>query len=221
MVLSSTVSFGLEYEVRRDGTAVLTSLGTCKDCCITVPQFHEGKTVVAVADGAFKSNSEILSIKLPASVTTIGKNAFAWCRNLELVVASGLIEIGAKAFVGCDSLTDLGLGKKLKRIGSKAFAYCPSLTSAYLPDSVYEMGNSVFEGCRNLDTVVLPSSLRIVENGTFYACTSLKHIEIPDNLKYIDEYAFAYCISLDEISISKKTVTNKDAFFESKIKVAC
>ena len=221
MLLSTTVSFGLEYEVRRDGTAVLTAIGSCTDTCITVPQFFEGKTVVAVADNAFKGNSDIISIKLPSSVSSIGKNAFAWCRRLETVIGGGLVEIGAKAFAGCDSLADLGLGKKLKRIGAKAFAYCPSLTSAYLPDSVYEMGAAVFEGCRNLDTVVLPSSLRIVENGTFYACTSLRRVEIPTTLKYIDEYAFAYCVSLDMIAISKQTVTNKNAFFESQIKIAC
>lgn len=220
MLLSSTVSFGLEYEIRRDGTAILTSIGSCKDACISVPQFVEGKTVVAVADNAFKGNLQIISVRLPLSVTYIGQNAFAWCRNLELVTGAGLVEIGAKAFVGCDSLADLGLGKKLRRIGAKAFAYCPALTSAYLPDSICEMGTSVFEGCRNLDTVVLPNSLRIVENGTFYACTSLRHVEIPSGLRYIDEYAFAYCTSLNDISVSKQTVTNKDAFFESKIKTA-
>ena len=221
MLLSTTVSFGLEYEVRRDGTAVLKSIGSCYDSCISVPQFFEGKTVVAVADNAFRGNSQIVSIKLPATVTVIGKSAFAWCRSLETVIGGGLLEIGAKAFVGCDNLTDLGLGKRLKRIGAKAFAYCPSLTSAYLPDSVCEMGVSVFEGCRNLDTVALPNSLRIVENGTFYACTNLKHVDIPCNLKYIDEYAFAYCVSLDMISLSKHTVTNKNAFFEAQTSVAC
>ena len=221
MLLSTTVSLGLEYEVRRDGTAVLMSIGSCADSCITVPQFFEGKTVVAVADNAFRGNCEIISIKLPSTVTVIGKNSFAWCRNLETVIGGGLLEIGAKAFIGCDSLSDLGLGKKVKKIGTKAFAYCISLTSAYLPDSICEMGVSVFEGCRNLDTVALPDSLRIVENGTFYACTSLKHVEMPRNLKYIDEYAFAYCVSLDEISLSKQTVTNNNAFFESQIRVAC
>lgn len=217
MLLSSVISLGLEYDVRQDGTAIVTSIGSCTDKDIVIPQFYEGKTVVAIAPDAFARQNEIVSIKLPVSVTVIGKNAFAWCRSLKVVIASGILDIGAKAFIGCDSLSDLALGKKLRRIGVKAFAYCPSLTSALLPNSICEMGVSAFEGCRNLNTVVLPENLKVVENGTFYACTSLKHVDIPESLKYIDEYAFAYCTSLDVIDISRRTVTNKNAFFESKI----
>jgi len=220
MLLSATISIGLEYDFCRDGTATVTSIGSCTDSHIVIPQFVEGKTVVAIADNAFAGKSEILSVKLPCSVTSIGKKAFAWCRGLELVIANGLLEIGDKAFMGCDCLSDLGLGKRIRKIGSKAFAYCPSLTSAHLPDSIREMGSSVFEGCQNLDTVVLPDCLKVLENGTFYACTNLKSVEFPVNLKYIDEYAFAYCISLGAISISKNTVTNKSAFFESDIRIA-
>ena len=221
MLLSTTISIGLDYELNQDGTAVVTGIGSCKDVNISIPQFIEGKTVVSVASDAFARQDQIVSIKLPSTVTHIGRNAFAWCRKLEYVVANGLIEIGAKAFMGCDSLSDLALGKKIKRIGAKAFAYCPALTSAYLPDSIREMGESVFEGCRNLDTVVLPDSLKVIENGTFYACTNLKNVEFPDDLKYIDEYAFAYCVSLDVIYISKNTVTNNGAFFETQTKIAC
>ena len=220
MLLSTTISLGLEYRFSQDGTATVISVGSCSDRNIIIPRFIEGKNVVAVAENAFAGQNQILSIKLPPSVTTIGKGAFAWCRNLELVMASGLIELGAKAFIGCDSLCDLGLGKRIKRIGSKAFAYCPSLTSAHLPDSIREMGSSVFEGCRNLDTVVLPQSLKILENGTFYACTNLKRVDLPSELKYIDEYAFAYCTALDYIVLSGKTVTNKSAFFEAHVKIA-
>ncbi len=218
MLLSTTISLGLEYELRQDGTAVVISIGSCKDNNIIIPQFIEGKTVTAVADDAFSNNNDIVSVKLPSSLISIGKNSFAWCRRLEIVIAGGLIEIGSKAFIGCDSLGDLALGKKIKKIGTKAFAYCPSLTSAVLPDSIREMGCSVFEGCRNLNYVVLPESLKVLENGTFYACTNLQYVDIPQNLKYIDEYAFAYCIALDTICISKNTVTNKTAFFEAQVK---
>ncbi len=220
MLLSTTISLGLEYDLCQDGTARVISIGSCKDVNIVVPQFIDGKTVVAISENAFSRQSDIVSVKLPSTVTSIGKNAFAWCRKLEVVFACGLIEVGDKAFIGCDNLSDLGLGRRIKKIGAKAFAYCPSLTSAYLPDSIREMGASVFAGCRNLSTVVLPESLKVLENGTFYACTSLKNVDIPENLKYIDEYAFAYCISLDDIYVSKNTVTNKSAFFESQIKIA-
>ena len=77
MLLSSVISLGLEYDVRQDGTAIVTSIGSCTDKDIVIPQFYEGKTVVAIAPDAFARQNEIVSIKLPVSVTVIGKNAFA------------------------------------------------------------------------------------------------------------------------------------------------
>jgi hypothetical protein len=219
--MNNRISNGLEYVFCKNGTALLSSIGSCTDVDIVVPEFVEGKTVTGVAEGAFARSSEIRSVVLPITVSAIGKNAFAWCHNLEFVSASGVVEIDDKAFIGCDSLSDLGLGSKIKRIGCKSFAHCHSLSSAHLPAGICEIGCSAFEGCRSLSFVSLPDSLRFLENGIFYACTSLRRITLPSSLEYIDEYAFAYCISLESINISAKTVVNRDAFFESSRRMAC
>ena len=149
-------SSGLEYRFGKNGTAIITSVGTCTDKHIIIPEFIDGKTVTEVDEKAFCSSDSILSITLPYTVSKIGKGAFAWCRKLEFIKASGVLEISDKAFMGCESLTDIYLGSRLKKIGKKAFAYCIELQSAELPNSVTEIGASAFEGCRNLLTASLP-----------------------------------------------------------------
>ena len=211
--MNNKISLGLEYDIVKNGAVIIRSIGSCEDKDIVIPEFIDGKTVVGIANGAF-ARSDIKSVALPYSLSVIGKNAFAFCAKLECISAFGVSEIGDRAFMGCDSLTDIGLSSKIKRIGDKCFAYCPSLTTAHLPDSISEMGRSVFEGCRNLIYASLPQGINIIESGTFYACQNLSRVVVPEHLEYIDEYAFAYCISLSDITISKATVVNRDAFFE-------
>ena len=207
-------SSGIEYRFGKNGTAAIVSIGTCTDKHIIIPEFVDGKTVTSVDDGAFECVDNVLSITLPHTVSHIGKKAFAWSRKLEFVRASGVVELGAKAFMGCESLTDITLGSKIKRIGKKAFAYCIELSCADLPSSIYEIGASAFEGCRALRCVTLPESLKIIEGGMFYACTNLSRVTVSNTVRYIDENAFAYCISLNEINVPRNAVINQNAFFE-------
>ncbi|MBR3878922.1 MAG: leucine-rich repeat protein [Clostridia bacterium] len=213
-------SSGIEYKFGKNGTASIVSIGSCTDKHIIIPEFFEGKTVTAVEDGAFSRAEGIVSITLPHTVSHIGKKAFAWSRRLEFVRASGVLEIGEKAFMGCEALTDITLGSKIKRIGKKAFAYCIELSSAELPSGISEIGASAFEGCRALGRVTLPESLRIIESGMFYACTSLSRVTLSNTVRYIDENAFAYCISLNDISIPRTAVINQNAFFECNRKAS-
>lgn len=210
----SKVSKGLEYSLLDGGVAVLAGIGYCENEHITVPSVVSGFPVVGVTEKAFCKALQVKSITLPASVKFIDSQAFAWCHELESVAFEGVLEIGERAFMGCDKLTDIDFGDELEIVGEKAFAYCPALTSVKLPDSVSSVQPSAFEGCRNLRTVTLSDHIKMIENGTFYGCTSLRQVQLPRRLEYVDEYAFAYCTGLTEMLIPSRTVLNKDAFFE-------
>jgi hypothetical protein len=210
-------SHGLEYRVSKSGVAVLCGVGNCFDEHIVIPSSVEGYTVVGVSEKAFARCLQVKSVTLPSSICFVGDNAFAWCRNLKEVNARGLSEIGSRAFMGCDALTDVSFGDQIEKIGEKAFAYCPSLISVTLPDSLTRLGAAAFEGCRNLAEISLSDNLAIIENSTFYACDNLYKISLPSGLEFIDEYAFAYCSSIGEMNLPTKTVINRDAFFESNL----
>ena len=94
----TVVSF--TYEVQ-NGTATLTSyIGT--DTEVTVPAVIDGYAVTALGDSLFQ-DSDVTSVTLPASVTSIG-----WF-----------------AFYGCDALQTVTLGEAVSTIGYAAFDGCP------------------------------------------------------------------------------------------------
>ena len=52
------------------------------DSNVTVDAEYNGKTVTEIGPSAFENNTIITSVKLPNSITIIGKRAFAGCTNL-------------------------------------------------------------------------------------------------------------------------------------------
>ena len=204
---------GLEFSLLDGGVAVLAGIGCCVEEHITVPSVIGGCPVVGVAEKAFCKSEQIKSITFPVSMRFVDAQAFAWCRNLEKVTFDGVLEIGERAFMGCDRLSGVEFGGEIEVVGEKAFAYCPALVSLTLPDSVTSLGESAFEGCRNMRSVSLSDNVKVIENGTFYACGSLRQVKLPRRLEYVDEFSFAYCTSITEMLVPSRAVLNHDAFF--------
>lgn len=70
--------------------------------------------------------SEITSLKCPATLKCIKERAFCCCRNLqEVVLNDGLETIEEYAFLGCEKLSKLYLPKTVKSIGQGAFERTP------------------------------------------------------------------------------------------------
>lgn len=87
------------YEVK-GGTATLTSY-TGNQTEVIIPAEVDGYAVTALGDNLFK-DSNVTSVTLPASVTTIGWFAFYGCKSLQSVTLSEAVTtIGYAAFDGC------------------------------------------------------------------------------------------------------------------------
>ena len=71
-----------------------------------------------------EGESQIAEVVVPASVETIGENAFKNNDQIEEVKAEGVQTIGNQAFENCSSLEKVKFGKDLSSIGNKAFNYC-------------------------------------------------------------------------------------------------
>lgn len=65
----------------------------------------------------------------------------------EVVLPSGLTEIGDGAFQGCTLLTSLVVPSSVTRIDDSAFEGCENLTSLVIPDSVTWIGSYAFKNC--------------------------------------------------------------------------
>lgn len=97
--------------------------------------------------------------------------------------------------------------KKVKSIGADAFSGCSSLTDVILSNGVKEIGSNAFSNCSSLTSLTIPSGVKEIQYlyGAFWGCDSLKNLKMSvkkGNKIYVK-------VILDEgISLRKPTITS-------------
>ena len=156
--------------------------------------FNKDKTTLVQCPGAFAAYT------IPNSVTSIGADAFSYCRSLTSVtIPDSVTSIGYKAFGSCESLTSVTIPDSVTSIGDGAFSCCTSLTSVTIPNSVTSIGDSAFYDCTSLTSVTIPNSVTIIGVAAFSCCTSLTSVTIPDSVTIIGGSAFFDCDNLTDV----------------------
>jgi len=155
-----------------------------------------------VPANAFRDDTSMTSIALPAGLTSIGRSAFEGCSSMtSIALPAGLTSLGEGAFFGCSSLTSIELPAGLTSIGSFAFCDCSSLTSIALPAGLTSLGGFTFDGCSSLTLIELPSGLTSIGDDAFAHCSSMTSIELPAGLTSISGCAFYGCSSMTSIEL--------------------
>ena len=157
--------------------------------------------VRGIADYAFSEYTNLTSVTIPGSVTTIGNHAFSDCHGLtNVAIGNGVKCIAENAFYLCPNLTSVTIPGSVKGIGDYAFYYC-ALTSVKIPGSVVGIGSSAFANCRGLTNVVIDNGVKSIGRGAF-EWTALASVNIPGSVGYIDDYVFRSC-ALTNVIIGK------------------
>ena len=85
------------------------------------------------------------------TVNRVGARAFDDCSNLtSITIPNTVTSIMNYAFDDCSSLTSVTLSSNLTSIGYGAFGYCYALTTLTLPSKVENIGNYAFRYCKSL-----------------------------------------------------------------------
>lgn len=134
---------GITYRLTKTEAILLNgkeSKGTIK-----LPRQVEGLPLKRIAMEAFMGNEALEKVGFSPSVIEIGERAFKSCSNLASVkLNDGLSSIKDGAFQNCTSLSKASLPKTLKELGGEAFSFCSSLKSIVLPESLDRVGPGAF-----------------------------------------------------------------------------
>ena len=130
--------------------------------------------ITSIGKNAFIYARELESVTLAETVATIGENAFAYCHSLsEVKLPSTLFSIGANAFASCKSLEHISLPATVTGIGAYAFSASALVEVDLSGTCVTYLNEGTFAGCKSLSTVVLPRSLVQIGTGAFYGCAKI------------------------------------------------
>ena len=160
-------------------------------------------TVTSIGDNAFSGCFMLTSLSIPKSVTAIGNYAFAECTSLSSInIPASVTHIGDAAFSGCSALRTLDIPNTVSSLGQAAFGECSSLESITLPKSVSLIGDFEFYGCAMLKAINIPQSVRSIGTAAFRGCLSLTAINIPKSVNSIGRSAFRECPSLASVTVA-------------------
>ena len=177
--------------------------------------------VLHIDNKAFYECSELTSVTIPTSITTIGGNSFYGCSGLTAItIPSSVTRIVSGAFANCNNLTTVFFQavecEQMGTTSSPAFANCPNLTSLRIDYGVTTIPSNAFYGCSSLSgTLVIPGTVTSIRNSAFYGCSGLSVLDLDDALTEISAKAFYNCSNLDTIfsrSTTPPTVGNVSAF---------
>ncbi len=175
--------------------------------------------IVSISDACFENNTSLTSVKLPAGLETLGKNAFCNCSTLTSVeFPRHLKTIGQNAFA-YTRISELVAGDYLESIESMAFYRCRDLKKIILPKRTGQIGTGAFSGCSSLESIEIDKNNGrfCFENGVLYSRKQDKAYLIVGTFKgkfapsrsliSIEQYAAEDCLGLSEIDLSSSVVS--------------
>lgn len=138
--------------------------------------------------GAF-TDTQITSVKLPASITNIGKFAFYRAEVLKQVeLAEGLTTIGDWAFAHCTALTDINIPSTVTVLPYGALAYTEGLKDLVVSEGVTTIGMECLIGS-GIETLTLPSTCTLLGYQALeipYLKALYVNVKEPTDIKAID-----------------------------------
>ena len=159
-------------------------------------------TVTGIGNNAFRASSDLISVSIPNTVTSIGYAAFYDSGLRSITIPNSVTTLVEFCFMSCSSLQSVTLGNSVTSIPRQCFLQCTSLTSINIPGSVEDISYYAFGYCNNLSQVNIQNGVKSLLNNAFFGCTSLQSFSIPASVTTINESVLGGCTSLEAIMVS-------------------
>ena len=214
------VNNGITYRIDDNSATITAAEATLTEANIPSSVEFEGNQypVIKINDEVFFGNANLIVVTLPESLTTLGREAFSFCKSLKTIkIPSGVTAIPGRCFYGCSSLESVTIPEGVTAIVGSAFEHC-KLNVLTLPESLEAIGRNAFSGNRSLKSVNIPTKVKTIEEHAFSYC-GLTDLVIQEGVQTIDNEAFLYNNNLQSIICNAVTPpTLGDNAFDSSIK---
>lgn len=147
------------------------------------------------------------------SVTSIGNNAFSWCKNMTSVtIPSSITIIEEEAFVGSNIVSVVFQeDSRLETISDYAFSDCSKLTDISLPNSLTTIGECAFELC-GLRNITIPKNVQSIGWGAFNTCENLKQVYFEEGTRLRELKGTFTCCDLTSVTLPEGITSIEDIF---------
>ena len=209
------------YETDYSGNVVIPT---------SVSYESEEYIVTNIAYYAFYQCTDLISITIPSSVTTIETSAFSGCTGLSKVIVEDIAAWCGISFISGSNpllyahhlydknnneITDLVIPMGVTTIGDYAFLSCIGLTSISIPSSVTAIGRDVFTGCIGLTSITIPSNVTAIGSSAFSGCIGLTNVTLPNSLTSIEGRLFSGCTGLTSVTIPNSVTSIESYAFQN------
>lgn len=223
--LTAKVTYrGAEDDWMYDTTGDLAYVG---DLVIPASVTYNDKvyTVVGLDADALINSKKLLTLSLPATVTSIGDRAFTLCNALQSIT----VDTANPALLSYDGLLyyrnpftiavvprgktgALELPDGLVEIPSGKFQKS-SIESVIIPNSVTTIKDGAFSECKLLVDITIGNRVHTIERSAFMNDTALQVVQLPASMRTIGASAFLGCFHLTYLTIKEGLTTIEESAF--------
>ncbi|MBD5306898.1 MAG: leucine-rich repeat domain-containing protein [Bacteroides sp.] len=171
----------------------------------------------AIPASAFEGRTSLISIKLPANLTSIKENAFSGTSLTEIYFPASLTSIEYYGFYrSALKRVEFEEGSALNYLGQYVFYNCSQLESVRFDtrSPLLEIPYYAFNSCESLTEVILPEAVESIMSNAFYRTSALRNITFPSRLLFIGSYAF-YNSGLVSLALPAHLNTIEDYAFSN------
>lgn len=166
---------------------------------LRIPETLMGYPVTRIGDYAFKNCHALTKIKIPSTITSIGRHPFEGSSLTTLPLPESLRQLDSNPMTGCDTILTVTIA------GDNSYF-------TILNGLLYDKDAKILIGCApRQEAASIAISCEVIGEEAFYGCFRTSTLNIPENVATIDELAFNYMPRLQSLVFPPSLTTMNGA----------